>query len=193
MVYEWGLKSMKPVVGIVVGSDSDLHLVKETAMVLEELKVPFEITIGSAHRTPDRVVEYASAASGSGIRVIIAFAGLAAHLPGVIASKTILPVIGVPVDAGPLKGVDALHSIVQMPGGIPVASMAIGKSGARNAGIFAAQIIATASPELAERLASYRQEMARSVDNKDEKLNRLGLAGYLAEKNADSTDGSSNA
>jgi len=133
---------MKPVVGIVMGSDSDLPLIQETAGVLEKLGILFEVTIGSAHRTPERVIEYALTAADRGIQAIIAVAGLAAHLPGVIASKTSLPVIGVPVDAGPLNGVDALYSIVQMPGGVPVASMAIGKAGARNAGIFVAQILA---------------------------------------------------
>lgn len=170
---------MKPVVGIVLGSDSDLPLAQETTKILEELGVPFEITIGSAHRTPDRVTEYASEANERGIRIIIAIAGLAAHLPGVIASKTLLPVIGVPVDGGPLNGVDALYSIVQMPGGIPVASMAIGRAGARNAGVFAAQILALTDPQIAQRLVDYRCRMAESVENKASKLTEMGLAEYI--------------
>ena len=173
---------MKPVVGIVVGSDSDLPLVSETTGILEKLGISFEVTIGSAHRTPDRVDEYVSTAIDRGIKVIISVAGLAAHLPGVIASKTILPVIGVPVDAGPLSGVDALYSIVQMPGGIPVASMAIGKAGARNAGVFAAQILALTDNQIAERLMDYRREMAESVESKANKLSELGIAGYIEER-----------
>ena len=173
---------MKPVVGIMVGSDSDLPLIEETTGVLEELGIPFEITIGSAHRTPDRVAEYASTASDRGIRVIIAAAGAAAHLPGVIASKTLLPVIGVPVDSSPLSGVDALYSIAQMPGGVPVAAMAVGRSGARNAGIFAAQILALADPQIAERLADYRCRMAESVENKADRLAEMGLSRYIKEK-----------
>ena len=165
---------MKPIVGIMVGSDSDLPLIRETTGVLEELGIPFEITIGSAHRAPDRVAEYASTATDRGIRVIIAAAGLAAHLPGVIASRTILPVIGVPVDSGPLGGVDALYSIVQMPGGVPVAAMAIGRAGARNAAIFAAQILALTDPQIAERLADYRRRMAESVESKANKLAEMG-------------------
>jgi 5-(carboxyamino)imidazole ribonucleotide mutase len=173
---------MKPVVGIVVGSDSDLPLIQETTGVLEELDVPFEITIGSAHRTPDRVAEYASKAGDRGIRVIIAAAGLSAHLPGVIASKTLLPVIGIPVDSGPLSGVDALYSIVQMPGGVPVAAMSIGRSGARNAGIFAAQIVALTEPQIAERLADYRRRMAESVESKADKLADIGLTRYIEQR-----------
>ena len=173
---------MKPVVGIILGSDSDLPLAQEITNILEELDIPFELTIGSAHRTPDRVSEYVTTAADRGIRVLIAVAGLAAHLPGVVASKTLLPVIGVPVDAGPLNGVDALYSIVQMPGGIPVASMAIGKAGARNAGVFAAQILALVDPRITQRLADYRREMAESVESKANKLADIGLAKYMQEK-----------
>jgi 5-(carboxyamino)imidazole ribonucleotide mutase len=177
-----GDKGMRPVVGIVLGSDSDLPLAQETTKALDELGVPSEITIASAHRTPDRAADYASTARDRGIRVIIAVAGLAAHLPGVIASKTLLPVIGVPVDGGPLNGVDALYSIVQMPGGIPVASMAIGRAGALNAGIFAAQILALTDPEVAQRLADYRCRMAESVQSKADKLAKIGLTRYVEEK-----------
>ena len=170
---------MKSVVGIVVGSDSDLPVIKETTDILEKLEVPFELTIGSAHRTPEKVTEFVSTASERGIKVIIAAAGLAAHLPGVIASQTLLPVIGVPMQGGALSGVDALHSIVQMPGGIPVASMAIGKAGARNAAIFAAQILALSDAEIAEKLAEHRRQMAESVISKADKLDKLGLKKYL--------------
>lgn len=173
---------MKPVVGIVVGSDSDLPLIQETTRILEDMEIPFEITIGSAHRTPDRVAGYASTASERGIKVIIAAAGLAAHLPGVIASETLLPVIGIPVDSGPLNGVDALYSIVQMPGGIPVASMAIGKAGARNAAIFAARILALTDPEIAGRLEDHRSQIAESVQSKASKLDEIGIERYIKEK-----------
>lgn len=178
---------MKPVVGIMVGSDSDLPLIQETTGVLEDLCISFEITIASAHRTPDRVAEYASTAIDRGIRVIIAAAGLAAHLPGVIASGTLLPVIGIPVDAGPLNGVDALHSIVQMPGGIPVAAMAIGRAGARNAGVFAAQILGLTDGQVAKRLADYRRRLAESVETKAKRLAEIGVSRYIEEKSKTST------
>ncbi|MGB9595435.1 MAG: 5-(carboxyamino)imidazole ribonucleotide mutase [Candidatus Poribacteria bacterium] len=170
---------MKPLVGIIVGSDSDLPLIQETTNILEGLEIPYEVTIGSAHRTPERVTEFVSSAVERGIKVIIAAAGNAAHLPGVIASKTILPVIGIPVDSGPLNGVDALYSIVQMPAGIPVASMAIGKAGARNAGIFAAQILATTNEKIAQKLIEYRQKMAETVIEKAKELEKLGITEYI--------------
>jgi len=173
---------MNPVVGIITGSDSDLPIAQETAKVLEELEIPFEITIGSAHRTPDRVMEYASTASDRGIKVIIAVAGGAAHLPGVIASRTILPVIGVPVNNSSLGGADALYSIVQMPGGVPVAAMAVGRAGAQNAGIFAAQILALNDPRIVQRLADHRREMAESINSKADKLAEIGLAKYIENK-----------
>jgi 5-(carboxyamino)imidazole ribonucleotide mutase len=173
---------MKPVVGIIVGSDSDLPIIQETTKILDDLGISFEITVASAHRTPDRVAGYASTASNRGIKVIIAAAGLAAHLPGVIASETLLPVIGVPMDAGPLNGVDALYSIVQMPGGIPVASMAIGKAGARNAAIFAAQILALTDAQIAQRLEDHRGRMAESVKGKADELDELGIEKYVAKQ-----------
>ncbi|HGJ65704.1 TPA: 5-(carboxyamino)imidazole ribonucleotide mutase [bacterium] len=171
---------MNYLVGIIVGSDSDLPLIQETTNVLEELCVPYEVTIGSAHRTPERVAEYVSTAKERGIKVIIAGAGGAAHLPGVVASKTTLPVIGVPVDNSPLNGVDALYSIVQMPAGIPVASMAIGKAGARNAGIFATQILALMDSEIAQRLVDFRKKMAESVESRANKLAEVGIAEYIS-------------
>lgn len=173
---------MKPLVGIILGSDSDLPLAKEIIGILEKFGIPYEITIGSAHRTPEQVSEYVSTAADRGLRVMIAVAGLAAHLPGVVASKTLLPVIGVPVDGGPLNGVDALYSIVQMPGGIPVASMAIGRAGARNAGVFAAQILALTDTGIAQKLVDYRIEMAESVKSKADKLAEIGVEKYLEEK-----------
>jgi 5-(carboxyamino)imidazole ribonucleotide mutase len=170
---------MKSTVGIIVGSDSDLPLIQEATNTLDDLKIPYEVTIGSAHRTPERVAEYASTANNRGIKVIIAAAGGAAHLPGVIASKTNLPV---PVDNSPLNGVDSLYSIVQMPAGVPVASMAIGKAGAKNSAIFAAQILALMDSEIAQRLAEYRKKMAESVESKANKLAEVGLAKYLEGK-----------
>lgn len=170
---------MKPLVAIIVGSESDLPLVQETTNILDGFEIPYKITIGSAHRTPERVAEFVSNAVEQGVKVIIAAAGSAAHLPGVIASKTILPVIGIPVDSSPLNGVDALYSIVQMPAGIPVASMAIGKAGARNAGIYAAQILATADKKIAQKLLEFRQKMAETVIEKAEELEKLGIAEYI--------------
>jgi phosphoribosylamine--glycine ligase len=155
-----------PQVGIVMGSDSDLEIMKEAAAVLKKFQIPYEITVASAHRTPQRAAEFAGSALQRGLKVIIAGAGHAAHLAGVLAAHTYLPVIGVPIDSSCLQGLDALLATVQMPPGIPVATMAIGKPGARNAGILAAQIIATADPELGRKLAEFKQEMARQVEAK---------------------------
>ncbi len=156
----------KPLVGILMGSDSDLDVMGETATVLRELGVPFEMTVSSAHRTPGRTLEYAGSAEKRGIKVIIAGAGSAAHLGGFIAAEFTGPVIGVPIDSSPLKGMDALLATVQMPGGVPVASMAIGKAGARNAGIFAAQILGASDRALRTKLKSMRRKMARKVEEK---------------------------
>lgn len=153
-----------PLVGIIMGSRSDLETMQEAANVLDELGVPYEMKVVSAHRTPDAMFAYAESAAARGIRVIIAGAGGAAHLPGMTASKTILPVIGVPVKSSALNGLDSLLSIVQMPGGVPVATMAIGKAGAKNAGLLAAQILALQSPELAARLEEYRAFMRQQVE-----------------------------
>ncbi len=160
----------KPLVGILMGSDSDLPVMEETAKILREFKVPFEMTVSSAHRTPQRTSDYAKSAERRGIRVIIAGAGSAAHLAGFIAAETTLPVIGVPIDSSPLKGLDSLLSTVQMPGGVPVASMAIGKAGAKNAGIFAVEILSTADASLRDALKRQRKEMARQVQEKAKKL-----------------------
>ncbi len=162
--------SSKPLVGILMGSDSDLPVMEEASKVLKEFGIPYEMTVSSAHRTPKRTSEYARGAEERGIRVIIAGAGSAAHLAGFIAAETTLPVIGVPIDSSPLNGLDSLLSTVQMPGGVPVASMAIGKAGARNAGLFAAQILAVSNPKLGELLKGHREEMAKQVEAKAEKL-----------------------
>jgi len=159
-------RSGGPQVGIVMGSDSDLEVMNAAAAILKKFQIPFEITVASAHRSPQRAAEFAASAAQRGLKAIIAGAGHAAHLAGVLAAHTILPVIGVPIDSSCLQGLDALLATVQMPPGIPVATMAIGKSGARNAGILAVQIIATADPELREKLADFKQEMARQVEEK---------------------------
>ena len=142
----------KPGVGIVMGSDSDLGVMKEAAVVLKKFNVPFEITVASAHRSPERAAEFASTARDRGVKVVIAGAGHAAHLAGVMAAHTTLPVIGVPIDSSCLQGLDSLLATVQMPPGIPVATTALGKPGARNAGILAVQMLALADSELQEKL-----------------------------------------
>lgn len=159
-----------PLVLIMMGSDSDLAIMQEAADILGRFKIPCEMRISSAHRSPLRTMALASEAAARGIKVIIAGAGMAAHLAGVVASQTILPVIGVPMPGGALNGVDALYATVQMPAGIPVASMAIGKSGAKNAGLFAVQILALAAPHLAAALQEYRLEMEREVEQRDAEL-----------------------
>jgi phosphoribosylamine--glycine ligase len=160
-------------VGIVMGSDSDLAVMQEAANILKKFEIPYEMTVASAHRSPQLAAEFAGSAIKKGIKVIIAGAGHAAHLAGVLAAHTRLPVIGVPIDSSCLQGLDALLATVQMPPGIPVATMAIGKSGARNAGILAAQIIATADPELGQKLTRFKQEMARQVEEKAKKVEAL--------------------
>lgn len=166
----------KPIVGILMGSDSDLPVMQEAAAMLHEFGIEHEMTIASAHRTPKKVLEYSAGAEKRGIKVIIAGAGWAAHLAGVIAAHTTLPVIGVPIDSSALKGIDALLSTAQMPGGIPVATMSIGKAGAKNAGIFAAQIIATSDVKVANRLKVYKVEMEREVEEKARRLTTLSAA-----------------
>jgi 5-(carboxyamino)imidazole ribonucleotide mutase len=163
-----------PLVLIIMGSDSDLPVMEEGAKVLAEFGVPYEMRISSAHRSPRRTAELAAEAAGRGIRVIIAGAGMAAHLAGVIAAETSLPVIGVPMTGSALNGMDALFSTVQMPGGIPVATMAIGKAGAKNAGIFAVQILALGDPLLMEGLKAFRERIAREVEEKDRALQDAG-------------------
>jgi phosphoribosylaminoimidazole carboxylase PurE protein len=159
-----------PLVGILMGSDSDLPTMQEAAKTLEALGVPFEVRICSAHRTPDRLSRYAREAEGRGIRVLIAGAGGAAHLAGVLAAHVTLPVIGVPMESGPLGGLDALLSTVQMPGGVPVACVAIGRAGARNAALLAVQILALGDPRLKRELASFRARLAAEVAAKDRQI-----------------------
>ncbi|MBI1833036.1 MAG: 5-(carboxyamino)imidazole ribonucleotide mutase [Planctomycetes bacterium] len=150
-------------VGIVMGSESDWDTMKHAADMLQKLGVAFEARVMSAHRTPDVVLEYAASAEGRGLKVIIAGAGGAAHLAGVIASKTTLPILGVPIQSKALQGIDSLLSIVQMPAGIPVGTLAIGNAGAANAGLLAAAILATSDPALSRRLKDFRQEQADNV------------------------------
>ena len=154
---------MKPKVLIVMGSDSDLPVMGEAGKVLEQFNISYEMTVSSAHRTPERTVRLVRNAEKNGVEIIIAGAGAAAHLAGVIASHTLLPVIGVPLDSSPLKGIDALYSTVQMPPGIPVATMAIGRAGAKNAAIFAVQILSIKDPIIASSLKDYRKKMASDV------------------------------
>ncbi|MDE0042334.1 MAG: 5-(carboxyamino)imidazole ribonucleotide mutase [Candidatus Poribacteria bacterium] len=167
-----------PLVSIVMGSDSDLDRMAEAAKVLEEFEIPFEITISSAHRSPEMTMEYATTARDRGIHVIIAGAGRAAHLAGVIAAHTTLPVVGVPIDGGPLDGVDALYSTVQLPPGVPVATMAIGSGGARNAGIFAVQVLSLNNPDLQTKLQTYKTELSDGVAKKASRLAEVGYKNY---------------
>ena len=160
----------KPLVSIVMGSDSDLEIMREAAKALEEFGIGYEIDVTSAHRSPDRTAEYARKASDRGIRVIIAGAGGAAHLAGVIAAHTTLPVIGVPIPSTALNGLDSLLATVQMPAGIPVATVAIGKPGATNAGILAAQILGLSGAAIAKKLADHKEKLATGVEEKSKKL-----------------------
>lgn len=166
-----------PLVGIIMGSDSDLPTMQAAIAICEEFSVACEVAIVSAHRTPDRMVDYAKTAHQRGLKVIIAGAGGAAHLPGMVASLTPLPVIGVPVATRHLQGVDSLYSIVQMPRGIPVATVAIGN--AQNAGLLAVQMLAADRPQLLAQVQQYRQSLADSVIAKQTQLDRAGYAAYL--------------
>ncbi|MCL6589214.1 MAG: 5-(carboxyamino)imidazole ribonucleotide mutase [Firmicutes bacterium] len=166
-----------PLVGIIMGSDSDLPVMKGAVEIMEQFGVGFEIAIISAHRSPDRAAEYAGAAGGRGLKVIIAGAGGAAHLPGVIAAMTPLPVIGVPIKTGALDGIDSLYSIVQMPSGIPVAT--VGINAAKNAGILAVQILSTADTSLGSKMAEYKQKLAAEVNAKSALLEEIGYREYL--------------
>ena len=157
---------MKAKVLILMGSDSDLPVMESTAKILKEFNIPYKITVASAHRTPDRTLKLIKSSEKEGVQIMIAGAGAAAHLAGVVASHTTLPVIGVPIDSSPLKGIDSLYSTVQMPPGIPVATMAVGKGGAKNAGIFAAQILALKDARIAKVLLDYRKKMADEVVKK---------------------------
>ena len=162
-------KSVQPVVGIIMGSDSDLKIMQAAADILNDFEVPFEITIVSAHRTPLRMVEYASSAISRGLKIIIAGAGGAAHLPGMIASLTTLPVIGVPVkSSNSIDGWDSVLSILQMPNGVPVATVAL--NAAKNAGILAAEILGISDEQLSKKLMEYKKQMKEEVERKAEKL-----------------------
>ncbi len=175
------MSSNTPLIGVIMGSDSDLPTMEGAIAVCEEFGLECEVAIVSAHRTPERMVNYAQIAHQRGLKVIIAGAGGAAHLPGMVASLTPLPVIGVPVATRHLQGVDSLYSIVQMPGGIPVATVAIGN--AKNAGLLAVQILASHQPELLEKVQQYRRNLSQSVLEKQEKLEDLGYKQYLAKFN----------
>lgn len=166
-------------IGIIMGSDSDLPVMKQAAEILDQFGVDYEITIVSAHRTPERMFEYAKTAEKRGIKVIIAGAGGAAHLPGMVASLTHLPVIGVPVKTSSLNGLDSLLSIVQMPAGIPVATVAI--NNAKNAALLALSILSTSNEEIAKKLKEYRESLKNMVLEKAEKLEKLGYEKYLEE------------
>lgn len=157
-------------VAIMMGSDSDFPIMEETVKALETFDVGYEVIVTSAHRTPARTVAFIENAEKSGIKVFVVGAGAAAHLAGVVAAHTTLPVIGVPIDASALKGVDALYATVMMPGGIPVASMAIGKAGAKNAGLFAVSILSTSDADLRAKLKTYREDMVKKVEAKSEAL-----------------------
>jgi phosphoribosylaminoimidazole carboxylase PurE protein len=161
---------MKTQVLIVIGSDSDMSIMEEAGKILKKLGISYKVAIASAHRTPERVIRLASEADEKGVEVIIAGAGMAAHLAGVLASYTIVPVIGVPIDSSPLKGFDSLLSTVQMPPGVPVATMAIGKAGAKNSAIFSAQIIGRKNPGVAKRLKDYKMKMVKEVEKKAKAL-----------------------
>ncbi|BCX12731.1 MAG: N5-carboxyaminoimidazole ribonucleotide mutase [Thermosynechococcus sp.] len=172
--------SETPLVAIVMGSDSDLPTMQGAIAICERFGLPYEVAILSAHRTPLAMVEFAQNAHQRGLKVIIAGAGGAAHLPGMIASLTPLPVIGVPVPSRHLQGLDSLYSIVQMPAGIPVATVAIGN--AQNAGLLAVQLLASHDPELLKQVIAYRQELAATVSAKNEKLQTLGASAYLKQQ-----------
>ncbi|MDO5670142.1 MAG: 5-(carboxyamino)imidazole ribonucleotide mutase [Corynebacterium sp.] len=166
---------MNPLVGIIMGSDSDWPTIAPAAEALAEFGVPFEVGVMSAHRTPERMLSYAKSAHERGLKAIIACAGGAAHLPGMVAAATPLPVIGVPRALADLDGLDSLLSIVQMPAGVPVATVSIG--GAKNAGLLAVRILGAGDPQLTEKMAAYQQKMAAEVEAKDERLRKSLLEG----------------
>jgi 5-(carboxyamino)imidazole ribonucleotide mutase len=171
------MKKNRPLVGIIMGSDSDLPVMSDAAKLLDELTVPYEITIVSAHRTPERMYGYAKTAVDKGLQVIVAGAGGSAHLPGMVASMTTLPVIGVPIKTKTMDGLDSLLSIVQMPPGIPVATVAV--NGAKNAGLLAAKIIGATDKNIQKKLINYQSDLEESVLQKVEKLNEIGFKKYL--------------
>jgi phosphoribosylaminoimidazole carboxylase PurE protein len=165
---------MKPVVGIIMGSDSDLEIMQESANVLKQFEIPYEIGVYSAHRSPRRTHDYVASARTRGLQVIIAGAGSSAHLAGVTAAETTLPVIGIPIDSSPLSGLDSLLSIVQMPPGVPVATMGVGKSGAVNAAILAVQILALGDETMMKKLVEYKARLEQSVAEKSKRVSETG-------------------
>ncbi len=171
---------MNPCIGIIMGSDSDLPVMSEAAKILDKLDIPYELTIVSAHRTPRRMYEYAQSAAERGLKVIIAGAGGAAHLPGMTAALTAIPVIGVPIKTSTLNGVDSLYSICQMPPGIPVATVAI--NGGQNAGILAAQILGSFDTSIREKVEQFKKELLETVESKACTLENIGYQQYLSEK-----------
>jgi phosphoribosylaminoimidazole carboxylase PurE protein len=164
------MSGAKPVVGIIMGSDSDLPTMQEAVKVLTQFEIPYEIGVYSAHRSPHRTAEYVTTAQTRGLKLIIAGAGSSAHLAGVTAAETTLPVIGVPIDSSPLSGFDALLSTVQMPPGVPVATMGVGKAGATNAGVFAVQILALTDEVLAAKLKDHKSQLEKTVAEKSKKV-----------------------
>ncbi len=162
----------KPQVAIVLGSDSDLPVIQDMLHLLKQFEIPHEVVVSSAHRSPERTCRYAATLDERGVQVVIACAGAAAHLAGVVAAHTILPVIGVPIDSSPLNGIDALLSTSMMPAGVPVATMGIGKSGASNAAVLAAQILARQEPRLVQRLKDYKKQLADKVEERDRELKK---------------------
>lgn len=170
---------MKPVVGIIMGSDSDLPVMQDSAKILDDLGISYEMTVVSAHRTPEKLYSYSETAVERGLKVIIAGAGGAAHLPGMVAAITPLPVIGVPVKSRSMSGLDSLYSIVQMPPGVPVATVAI--NGAKNAGILAAQILGTQDKKILENIMTYKKDMKETVEEKAKALEAKGYETYLKE------------
>ena len=174
-------KNVKPVVGIIMGSDSDLEIMKDSAKVLSEFRIPFEITIVSAHRTPERLFDYCKSAYKRGLCVLIAGAGGAAHLPGMAASLSPLPVIGVPIKSrNSIEGIDSLLSIAQMPPGVPVATVAV--NGARNAGVLAAQILAVSDGSLMRKIKQFKRDLSLNVTDKVKIIEKIGYENYLKKK-----------
>lgn len=168
---------MTPVVGIIMGSDSDLPVMSEAAKILDDLKIAYELTVVSAHRTPDKLYAYAKSAKEKGLKVIIAGAGGAAHLPGMVAALTSVPVIGVPIKTRTLNGIDSLYSIVQMPPGIPVATVAI--NGSKNAGLLAAQIMGSFDDHISSAVIAYKEALKEMVEAKASQLETIGYQAYL--------------
>jgi len=166
-------------VGIILGSDSDLPKVKDCFKILDEFNVDYEVIVSSAHRTPEKTMEWVRNARKSGKKLIIAVAGGAAHLPGVVASHTTLPVLGIPIESNIAGGLDSILSILQMPSGIPVATMPAGKAGGSNAALFALNILSVTNESVEEKLASYRKEMQVKIENKNKEMNELGLYDYI--------------